>query len=246
MVSRQLRRRPLSALLVAALLLALPPSLAAGANRRVAISDYRWSLEDVQIDLGEHVTWYWTGPDTLHSVTGDSPNAAGIDSDPGRGQPQHRIGDTFRVDFDQPGTYRFRCKIHSTVNGTVTVSATPGDPVTEPDPVPQTSVDLKPPLLGDVRLAKASFRRPGTRMRFSLSERARVTADFFRFDRDGRRRFAGFANWGGTVGFNTVPFAKRRKDFRPRPGRYVAEIYATDLQANVGDEQRVKFSIKKR
>lgn len=246
MVRGQLTLRALTAIGAAALLLALLPSLASGANRRVAISDYRWSLEDVQIDLNEHVTWYWTGPDTLHSVTGDSPNAAGMDSDPNRGQPEHRIGDTFRQDFTAPGVYRFRCKIHSTVNGTVTVSSTPGDPVTEPDPIPRTNVDLKKPVLGDLRLAKTSFRRPGTRLHFSLSERSRLSADFYRFNRKGKRRFAGYANWSGNVGFNTVPFGKRRKTFRPRPGRYIAEVSATDMAANTGREYRLSFRIIKR
>ncbi len=246
MVPRQLTRRTLSALLAAALLLALLPSLADGANRRISISDYRWSTEDVQIDLGEHVTWYWTGPDTMHSVTGDSPNSAGLDSDPGNGQPNHRIGDSFRLDFNQPGTYRFRCKLHSTVNGTVTVSATPGDPEAEPDPVPRTNVDLKKPVMSDIRLAKTTFRRPGTRLHFSLGERARISADFYRFDRDGKRHFAGYALWSGTVGFNTVPFGDRRKHFRPRPGRYVAKVSATDLSANTGRQYRLSFRIRKR
>lgn len=240
MVPRQLGIR---VALAALLLLAVLPAVASGANRRVAISDYRWSLEDVQIDLGEHVTWHWTGPDTLHSVTGDSPNSAGIDSDPNKGQPEHVIGDSFRVDFDQPGTYRFRCKIHSTVNGTVTVSATPGDPITEPDPVPRSSVDLKRPRMSDIRLAKTTFRRPGTRLHFAVGERSRVSADYYRFDREGKRRFAGYANWEGTVGFNTVPFGNRREHFKPRPGRYVAVISATDRSANTGGDHRVRFRI---
>ena len=53
-------------------LLALPAT-AGATNQRVAISNYQWSIPDVQIDLGENVTWYWTGPDVVHSVTGEPP-----------------------------------------------------------------------------------------------------------------------------------------------------------------------------
>jgi len=51
------------ALLVALLLVAAP---ADAANRRISISNYQWSDEDLHVDLGEHVTWYWTGPDLMH------------------------------------------------------------------------------------------------------------------------------------------------------------------------------------
>ncbi len=82
------------ALALAVVLLAatLLPAAADAANRRISISDYRWSSPDIHIDLGEHVTWYWVGPDTMHSVTGDSPNSLQFDSDPQTGQPNHDIG----------------------------------------------------------------------------------------------------------------------------------------------------------
>ncbi|MCC5758129.1 hypothetical protein, partial [Klebsiella pneumoniae] len=134
-----------------------------------------------------------------------------------------KIGDQFKLDFNKPGTYKFRCKLHSTVRGTVTVSATPGDPNSEPDPVPKSKVDLKPPKLSNVNLVKSVFGRKGTHMRFSLGEAGRVSADFYRFNRKGKRRFAGYGIWNATVGYNSVPFGNRRKHFRPRPGRYVAK-----------------------
>ena len=60
--------------------------------------------DDLNLDLGEHVTWYWTGPDTMHSVTGQPPNAGQWDSDPGS-LPKHNIGDNYQLTFDQPGIY---------------------------------------------------------------------------------------------------------------------------------------------
>ena len=86
----------------------------------------------MHVDLGQHVTWYWVGPDTMHSVTGDSPNDLGIDSDPDNPEPMHKVGFTFTVVFTQPGVYKFHCKLHNVVHGEVIVSDTPGTPTTIP------------------------------------------------------------------------------------------------------------------
>ncbi len=230
-----------------ALLAALVVAPVAGAsNRRVAISNYSWSVPDIELDLGEHVTWYWTGPDLMHSVTGQPPNATSVDSDPQTNQPQHDLGDTFQATFDQPGTYVLQCKLHSTVRGTVTVSATPGDPVSEPDPIPKSNVDNTPPRLRELALRAHKFGRRGTALSFSLGERSRVSADFFRYDADGHRHFAGYRTYSGHVGFNGVRLAGRSKHFRPRPGRYLTVIEATDNANNTSSPRRFKFEIRKR
>lgn len=242
-MNRRSRLAGLGSLLLVAL--AIVPA-ADAANRRVSISDYRWSQPDLQVDLGEHVTWYWVGPDTMHSVTGTSPNSLAVDSDPGVSQPDHRIGDTFQTSFDQPGVYSFHCKLHTTVKGTVTVSADPGDPASEPDPVPQSKVDRSPPQLRDVRLGAPRFGRRGTSLRFSIGENARVSADYYRYDPDGRRRFSGYAAWRAHIGFNGVRLANSRKHFDPRPGSYLAVLQATDEADNVSATQRVEFEIRKR
>lgn len=231
----------LAAALLAALLL---PAPASAANRRVSIGNYTWSQETIHVDLGEHVSWYWIGPDTMHSVTGTSPLSAGLDSDPRTNQPKHRIGDSFRLDFDKPGVYSFQCKLHSTVRGTVVVSDTPGDPDTEPDPVPKSRVDLKPPNVRDLRLDRTAFRRHGTPLRYSTNERARIEVEYFRLRRHGRRRFAGYARYpGGHVGFNSLRFGIRRKHFRARPGRYLARVTAIDRSANRTRPFRLRFRI---
>ena len=240
-------RRSRLALLGSLLLVALATVPAAGAaNRRVSISDYRWSTPDVQVDLGEHVTWYWVGPDTMHSITGTSPNSLGVDSDPGVSQPDHRIGDTFQTSFDQPGVYSFHCKLHTTVKGTVTVTADPGDPASEPDPVPQSKVDRSAPKLRDVRLGSPKFGRRGTSLRFSIGETSKVSADYYRYDADGKRRFTGYATWPAHIGFNGVRIANKRKHFNPRPGSYLAVLRATDEANNVSATKRVRFLIRKR
>ncbi len=229
-------------LAVAALLL---PAVAAADNRRVSISNYQWSDTEIELDRGEHVTWYWIGPDTMHSITGVPPEAAGIDSDPQTSQPRHDIGDTFRLDFDQPGTFEFQCKLHSTVRGVITVSNRPGDPRSEPDPIPQSQVDLESPHMRDVRLDSASFRAiRGTKMRYGIDERAKIEVEYFRRKRKGGTRFAGYSvDKKGHVGLNSLRFGKRSKSFKARPGRYLARVVAVDGTNNRTRPTRLSFRI---
>ncbi len=239
-----MRPRALAAL-VAALLagLALAPG-AGAANRRVAIGDFRWSLPVVNIDLGEHVTWHWVGPDTIHSVTGISANDQNWDSDPTTSLPKHPLGDSYRLEFDTPGIYQFECKLHPFVNGEVVVSANPGNPVDEPDPVPEINFDLKAPIVGSLRLDGNTFGHGGTGMHFALDERTVVDAEYYRLKpRGGGRSYAGWAQWTGYVGYNDVRFGAPRKHFRARPGRYVAFIRGTDLSANESKPKKRRFRI---
>ncbi len=262
MVHRQVGLpRPRTALLLAALATLLPAALAApsadAANRRISLSNYSWSATPVHVDLGEHVTWYWIGPDLMHSITGVSPNAVQWDSDPQTNQPQHRLGDTYQVSFDKPGVYEFRCKLHSLVRGEVVVSDRPGDPNAEPDPVPRSAVDVTPPRMRQVRLKRRVLGRKGTSLGFTLNERGRIDAEYWRYKpkkrrRGGRirwskrKRFQGWAAWKAHVGYNHVRFGTRRKHFRPRPGRYVAELRATDRANNTSRPKRVRFTIRRR
>ena len=225
------------------LVLAAP---AAAANRRISISDYRWSNSDIHIDLGEHVTWYWIGPDIMHSVTGDPPNAVGIDSDPQTNSPKHQIGDTFQLEFDTPGTYSFTCKLHSAVHGTVTVSASPGDPASEPDPVPASRVDLTPPSLRDLSLADEVVHHRGTRVGFALDERGKVDAEFYRRQRHGPREFAGYQRWDAHIGINDVRIGAPSKHFDADPGRYLVVLRATDRSNNTGKPRKLRLAIRPR
>jgi plastocyanin len=236
-----MRRRPLIPLALLLCLLAAAPADAA--NRRVAIGDYRWSLPDVQIDLGEHVTWYFVGPDVSHSVTGTTPNAEQFDSDPQTELPRHDLGDTYSVTFTEPGRYLFQCKLHSAVSGSVTVSDTPGDPVTEVDPVPASRFDTRSPTIKDIRLGRKRFTgRLGTHLHLALDERARLEAEYYRLS-DGRRKYVGYTPWKGHVGFNDLRFASRGEHFKARPGRYMALLSAEDRSSNRSRFHRVYFRI---
>jgi plastocyanin len=216
---------------------------ASAANRRVAIGHYQWSLPQVHLDLGEHVTWYWVGPDTLHSVTGTSPNDAGWDSDPGASTPRHDLGDTYRLTFDQPGTYTFQCKLHSSVRGSVVVSDVPGDPNREVDPVPKVNIDVKPPHLNGVKLQSNNFGRKGTTLQWGTNEKAKLDAEYYEVRHGHRGEFAGWDDWKGHVGYNDATFGGKSKHFDARPGRYVAVIRATDESNNTGKKKTRRFSV---
>ncbi|MCB0876391.1 MAG: hypothetical protein KDB46_09365 [Solirubrobacterales bacterium] len=234
-----MKRTAIGLVLLAALLLFAAPADAA--NRRISISDYQWSDDQVDLDLGEHVTWYWTGPDTMHSITGQPPNASQWDSDPGS-LPTHNIGDNYQLTFDQPGIYHFQCKIHSLVRGTVVVSNTPGDPESEPDPVPKSNVDLKAPKMRKLSLAR-KFGPSGSPLRYSLDEAGKLDVEYYRLSRKGKKRYAGYATYKAYVGYNRARIGKRKPHFKPKRGRYLVELRVTDKSQNVSKAKKKRFRI---
>jgi plastocyanin len=226
---------------VAAALLATGTARAADA--KVGIGHYQWSQPVVHVDLGQHVTWYWVGPDTMHSVTGISANDAGEDSDPGNSQPDHRLGSAFRLSFTQPGVYEFQCKLHPVVHGEVVVSATPGNPLDDPAPVPKLNVLLIRPTLTGVFLASRRFRTAGTTLNLALDDPSVIDVEIWHVAHGHRSTYAGWRRWRAHIGFNYLPFGGRDDHFRPAPGRYVAFLQATDLFNNVSRIRRVVFTI---
>lgn len=231
---------------LAAVVLFAAPSNAA--NTRVSISDFRWSQEP-SVDLNESVTWDWIGPDLLHSVTGTGPGGVPIDSDPGLSTPEHNLGDTFTVRFDEAGQYSFRCKLHANVGGTVTVSSQPGDPDSDPGPQPPLNFDIEKPFLDEVRLTHTRIgpRGKGGLLTFALNERGIADVDYFRVVRVGpnlwERRFEGYSEWPTLIGYNRVAFAKRSPTFPARPGRYVGLLRATDQRNNLTEPVTIRFEI---
>lgn len=217
---------------------------ASATNTRVSIANYAWSRPQVQIDLGEKVTWDWLGPDLAHSVTGVSANDLQWDSDPGTDAPYHQPGDSYTLQFAQPGTYAFQCKLHASVRGEVVVSAVPGDPSSDPGPQAPLNVDVKPPTLGGVKLKRSSFRgRNGTGMVASISERGRLDAEYYRLGPGDKRIYNGYRTWDVFIGINHLALGGRWKHFKARPGRYEAVLRATDTSENVSKRVRKRFTI---
>ena len=240
-------RRGAATAVVAALAAATAALAASGtaraADAKVAIGHYRWSEPVVHVDLGQHVTWYWVGPDTMHSVTGISANDAGDDSDPNNSQPDHKLGSTFRLSFSEPGVYEFQCKLHPVVRGEVIVSGAPGNPLDDPDPVPKLNVLLIRPTLTQIFLSRARFHRAGTTLNVALDDPSVIDAEIWHVAHGHRSTFAGWARWRAHIGYNYLPFGGRSRHFRPAPGRYVAFLQATDLFSNTSRIRRVPFTI---
>jgi plastocyanin len=231
------------ALTGAALLLAAPAP-AGAVSRKVAIGDFQWAPRTVTVDRGDAVTWFWVGPDTQHSVTGLSANAAGIDSDPGSGAPDHPAGDRFTARFDEPGTYELHCKLHAIVRGTVVVTDVPGTGAPSPDPDPQVTGDFLAPELTEARWGGPVRRGGRTDLRFTLDERARITFDVMR-PRRGVDRFLGSRRFRGHIGWNTWTFDGRIRGRPLRPGRYVALLVAADAANNRTRDVRVPFRVRR-
>jgi plastocyanin len=214
-----------------------------GADAKVAIGHYQWSQTVVHVDLGQHVTWYWVGPDTMHSVTGISANDAGEDSDPNNSLPDHKLGFTFRLSFEQPGVYEFRCKLHPVVHGEVIVSGTPGNPLDDPDPVPKLNVLLIHPTLTQLFLSQPRFPAAGTTLNLALDDPSLIDAEIWHVSHGHRSTYAGWRRWGAHIGYDYLPFGGHSRHFRAAPGRYVAFVQATDLYNNVSRIRRVPFTI---
>jgi plastocyanin len=217
---------------------------ASAANTRVSIANYAWSNPQVQVNLGEKVTWDWLGPDLAHSVTGISTNDLQWDSDPGTDAPSHKAGDSYTLQFDRPGTYFFQCKLHAFVRGEVIVASVPGDPNSDPGPQAPLNVDVKPPTLGAVALARAHFKgTSGVALKAQISDRGRLDVEYYRLNSKGRRVYNGYKTWTTFIGINHLKLATRWKHFRAKPGRYEAVLRATDTAQNVSKPVTKRFTI---
>ncbi|HEU5106740.1 MAG TPA: plastocyanin/azurin family copper-binding protein [Solirubrobacterales bacterium] len=226
------------------MLLLWPAPAAHALNTRVSIANYAWSQPRVNVDLGEKVTWDWLGPDLAHSVTGISANALQWDSDAGTDAPAHRAGDGFTLQFTAPGEYFFQCKLHAAVRGEVIVSPTPGDPNSDPGPRAPLNLDLRPPTLGSLTLARQSTKgHEGIAFSAQISERGRLDAEYYRLNSKGRRVFNGYKTWKTFIGINHLRLGARWGHFRARPGRYLAVLRATDEAANESKPLRRRFTI---
>ncbi|HET8565827.1 MAG TPA: plastocyanin/azurin family copper-binding protein [Solirubrobacterales bacterium] len=229
-----------TALLAAALAV---PAAATATNTRVSIAYYKWSNREVHIDLGEKVTWDWLGPDLAHSVTGISAGATQWDSDPHTDAPFHRPGYSYTLQFNQPGTYVFQCKLHPVVRGQVIVSDVPGDPNSDPGPQAPLNVDVTRPVLSKVKLgARVAHGAVGVPLSLRLSKKGRLEAQYYRLA-GGRRSYAGYAAWKLRAGTNRLRLGARWKHFEARTGRYEAVLRATDPAANESRSVTLRFSI---
>jgi plastocyanin len=237
------------ALVSAVLLCAAIAAPSQAKNTRVSITDFQWSDATPQVDLGESVTWDWIGPDLQHSVTGQEANSDQWDSDPGTSNPRHDLGDSFKVTFNEPGQYLFQCKLHISVNGTVAVSNTLGDPNSDPGPQAPLNVDIEPPFVDGIMATPTVYgpKGKGGALTFSTSEKGSADIDYYKLvKRNGKKRkiFSGYAEWSTYIGINKVAIGKRIKTFKAKPGRYEGRFRVTDKHSNITRTYPIQFEIK--
>jgi plastocyanin len=148
--------------LLAALGLALVAAPAAGHpghTPTVSIAVYEYKPATITVVANDVVQWNWDGPDVNHSVTSDADSSEKFDS----GDPEEqgaRQGTQFTYFFTTPGTYRYHCRVHKSMHGTVVVR-------------PGGAVDTVRPRLSHVR-ARVKGRKAV--LKFKISERAQVKA----------------------------------------------------------------------
>jgi plastocyanin len=151
---------------------------AADATIRPAGTDTEpvWSPAAVSVDVGDTVTWSFTGSTIAHNVTSNSANWT-FSSPTGVGQAPAAFT------FTAAGTYAFVCSIHpDTMRGTVTVGNAPPPPPPPPsqqwlpnDQSPPTVLEVTDdtrPRLSRVRVHAIAR---GARVRVRVNEPGRVT-----------------------------------------------------------------------
>jgi plastocyanin len=107
----------------------------ASSNASVEVRDNAFVPSTVTINVGETVTWTTTGsnPHNVHFQDGYA------------GAPDLATGWTRTRGFDTPGSFPYRCDLHSNMTGTVTVNPAPGAPPPGGTPPPPGGGDYPPP-----------------------------------------------------------------------------------------------------
>ena len=103
----------LAALSLVALLLLAPTAGAKGKTVTVNIKDFAFHPSHITVAPGTTVKWV-NKDKTAHTATSTQPRGA-FDSG------KLKRGESYSFTFKHPGTYKYYCKIHPEMKGTVTV-----------------------------------------------------------------------------------------------------------------------------
>ena len=236
-----MRRRATFAVTTVAAL-ATAPSAFAQAPAIQAVDDLTggnqnlWTPSAVTVKVGDTVTWRFEGTQLAHNVKSTTANWA-IDT-PASSQDPRPVTYTFPAE----GIYGFECKFHAdTMKGTVTVGSPPPPP---PPPLSEQPFanDQSPPSVFEVvdekrpRLTRMRVRsvRDGARVRFRLSERARVYVRF---------KLGGLTVKSARRTFRKGAHRLTVRDRRMR-GRYRVDVFARDLAGNRSRVRHARLTIR--
>jgi plastocyanin len=207
----------------------------------VSSGDSGFSPTTVEVPVGGTVCWtnQHSEPHTATADNGGNPNSGTLTP-----------GASYRESFSADATIPYHCGIHPNMKGTVKVGA--GSPPAgggggAPGGGGQTGpgVDASPRLAGvrviPARVCTSRSRtcpRPGARVRFSLSEAARVRGTLERLG-PRKARIARRFSVRGVRGVNRVRLPVRRL----RRGRYRVTLRAVDSAGNRSTAVRATFRI---
>jgi plastocyanin len=202
--------------------------------------DHTWAPTAVTVRAGTTVTWSFAATTAFHNVISRGTSWNYRSGEPARTPPPA----SFR--FDTPGHYEFVCEVHGGMDGTVTVTDASGAPPPPPPPPPLSEQpfpnDAQPPPALEVmdekrpRLERVRVRsvRDGARVRFRLSERARVSV---------RIKLAGLTVKSARRTFRAGVHRMTVRDRRMH-GRYRVDVFARDLAGNRSRVRHARLTIR--
>lgn len=200
------------------------PASASAAERTISVGNDYFRPPDVQIAVGDTVTWVFDEAGN-HNVQTRAGQAESFDSDPGKPEATifHEAGYRFSHTFNTDNVaVDYYCRVHPAVmKGTVSVGTPP--------------VDATPPA---VTAASARVRRRTVAIGFRLDEAARITLRLARASKPRRTIRTARKQLGAGRGTITL----RRRGLRP--GRYVARLTAEDEAGNDSSVRRATFRLR--
>ncbi|WP_205695635.1 plastocyanin/azurin family copper-binding protein [Conexibacter sp. SYSU D00693] len=203
----------------------------------VEIRGYAFSPSSVTIAANEEVLWTWTGLDRNHSVTAEPGQAEAFDSDPQGVRPAPQ-GRGYSWVFRTPGTYRYLCKVHPTMRGTVVVTPAADGAGTTTDPTSTSpAADDTRPVVDRLRVTRRA--RSKLAVRFRLDERADVElgVERLRPGRSAQRVLTRSLNRAAGTHRATLGVQRLRR------GRYRLTVSAIDAANNVSRTLRAAVTL---
>ena len=232
-------RRVAVTLALAILVLAWPGAAALADDQSVSATDsLTFDPATVTINVGDSVTWT-SNSAFAHNVAADGGSFRGggdpVNHDPAPGPW------TFTNTFDTAGTFRYHCELHGGKGG-----AGMSGKVVVVDP--NAPKDTTPPNIKKLRAKPSSFctnksktcDKRGTLIKFTLSERAKVTADI-RKTKGNAGPVSIFVNKQRKKGKNEIKYSGKGL----KPGKYVLRLRARDAAGNTSEPFKTTVKVVK-
>jgi len=223
-------------LALAAALVALPVAVALGADKTVAAksSPDVFDPAQVTVNVGDTVTWNSDGG-TPHNVR--FANGTRVGGDPVTHSPTATTwSDSFT--FNKAGTFKYWCEEHSDGNFGMVGRVVVKDP----------NGDTTAPKVTNLRANPAAFctnksqtcEKRGTKIKFTLSEAAKVTGQIKRKNTNKPFRTI-FKDRQKPKGKNTIAYSG--KDLKP--GAYTLRVRGKDAAGNTGKYVKTTVTVVK-